>query len=525
MLRISNLKIPADRELTDDVLKAAVEKAIRSSGVKNIKTVRRSIDARDRSRVMYIMTLDFDIYKEKRFLKHKNISLPQDKKYVLPECADKDIVPVIAGFGPAGMFCGLALAEMGLRPIILERGKCVEERQKDIDIFWSGGKFDPKSNVQFGEGGAGTFSDGKLTTGINDPRCGYILERFVEFGAPECIKYLAKPHIGTDNLVNVVRNIRKHIEKLGGKVLFEHKLTDIVMENGRPAAVKAVTPSGETEIKCGAAVLAIGHSARDTFEMLHDKGFEMQQKAFAMGVRIEHRQDTINKAQYGEFAKYLPAADYKLFVHLPDGRGVYSFCMCPGGTVVAAASEEGRLVTNGMSYFARDGENANSALLVSVQPEDFGGGHPLDGVKLQRELEERAFRAGGGNYNAPVQTVGDLLNDRPSEKLGNVQPSYRPGFKLSDMREIFPDFIYGPLKEGIREMDKKLKGFADENAVVTAVESRSSSPVRIIRNTETKQSPGYPGVYPCGEGCGYAGGIMSAAADGLRIAEAIAGRK
>ena len=522
MLRISNIKISAEYELTDEVLKAAVEKSLRANGVKNIKIVRQSVDARNKSRVVHMLTLDFDIYKEKRFLKHKNISIPKNDMYEPKTCANKEFRPLVAGFGPAGMFCALALAEMGMKPVVIERGKCVEDRQKDVETFWKSGKLDTSSNVQFGEGGAGTFSDGKLTTGINDIRCAYILKRFVEFGAPERIEYLAKPHIGTDNLVNVVRNIRKRIEELGGRVMFSHRLKDIGLKNNRLEYALAESPDGEIRIDCDALVLAVGHSARDTFEMLKSKNFAMERKPFAMGVRIEHRQEDIDRAQYGDFAKYLPAADYKLTAHLENGRTAYSFCMCPGGVVAAAASEEGGVVTNGMSYFARDGENANAALLVNVAPEDVEGDDVLGGVYLQRELEKRAFEAGGSDYAAPVQKVGDLLEDRASEALGRVKPTYSPNVRPSDMRLVFPDFIYESLKEGILAMDKKLKGFADADAVVTAVESRSSSPVRIIRDKESFESLMYRGIYPCGEGCGYAGGIMSAAADGLKIAEKIA---
>ena len=522
MLRISNIKISAEYELTDEVLKAAVEKSLRANGVKNIKIVRQSVDARDKSRVVHMLTLDFDIYKEKRFLRHKHISIPKNDMYEPKTCANKEFRPLVAGFGPAGMFCALALAEMGMKPVVIERGKCVEDRQKDVETFWKSGKLDTSSNVQFGEGGAGTFSDGKLTTGINDIRCAYILKRFVEFGAPERIEYLAKPHIGTDNLVNVVRNIRKRIEELGGRVMFSHRLKDIGLKNNRLEYALAESPDGEIRIDCDALVLAVGHSARDTFEMLKSKNFAMERKPFAMGVRIEHRQEDIDRAQYGDFAKYLPAADYKLTAHLENGRTAYSFCMCPGGVVAAAASEEGGVVTNGMSYFARDGENANAALLVNVAPEDVEGDDVLGGVYLQRELEKRAFEAGGSDYAAPVQKVGDLLEDRASEALGRVKPTYSPNVRPSDMRLVFPDFIYESLKEGILAMDKKLKGFADADAVVTAVESRSSSPVRIIRDKESFESLMYRGIYPCGEGCGYAGGIMSAAADGLKIAEKIA---
>ena len=522
MLRISNIKIPVTQALTEDVLKAAVEKKLRTKGVKNIGIVKQSTDARDKSRVMYMLTLDFDVYKENRFLKLKNISVPENEEYVLPECANKAFRPLVVGFGPAGMFCALALAEMGMKPTVIERGKCVEERQKDVEEFWKSGKLDTSSNVQFGEGGAGTFSDGKLTTGINDIRCAYILKRFVEFGAPERIKYLAKPHIGTDNLVGAVKNIRERIKELGGEVLFGHRLTDIHMENNRPAYAVVDSPEGEKHIDCDALVLAVGHSARDTFEMLKNKGFAMERKPFAMGVRIEHRQEDINRAQYGNFAKYLPAADYKLTAHLENGRTAYSFCMCPGGVVVAAASEEGRVVTNGMSYFARDGKNANAALLVNVAPEDIEGDDVLGGVYLQRELEKRAFEAGGGDYSAPAQKVGDLLEDKASIDFGRVEPTYAPAVKPSDMRLVFPDFIYESLKSGILAMDKKLEGFADADAVVTAVESRSSSPVRILREKDSLESLNFKGIYPCGEGCGYAGGIMSAAADGLKAAEKIA---
>ena len=522
MLRISNIKIPVTQELTEAALKAAIEKSLRAKGVKNISIVKQSVDARDKSRVVYMLTLDFDVYREERFLKYKNISMPKNEVYELPECADKNLRPLVVGFGPAGMFCALALAEMGMKPVVIERGKCVEQRQKDVDTFWKSGKLDVSSNVQFGEGGAGTFSDGKLTTGINDIRCAYILKRFVDFGAPERIKYLAKPHIGTDNLVNAVRNIRNYIISLGGKVLFSHKLTDIHIENNRLSYALVQSPDGEKRIYCDALVLAVGHSARDTFEMLKAKNFAMERKPFAMGVRIEHKQEDIDRAQYGEFAEYLPAADYKLTAHLENGRTAYSFCMCPGGVVAAAASEEGGVVTNGMSYFARDGENANAALLVNVAPEDIEGDDVLGGVYLQRELEKRAFEAGGSDYTAPAQKVGDLLNDRASAGFGRVVPTYAPAVKPSDMRLIFPDFIYSSLKDGIKAMDKKLKGFADENAVVTAVESRSSSPVRILRDKESLESLMYKGIYPCGEGCGYAGGIMSAAADGLKTAEKIA---
>ena len=518
MLRITNIKIPACEIVTADGLKKAIEKALKCSGVKNIKIIRQAIDARDKSRVNHILTLDFEITGEKRFLRHKNISRPTREKYALPSPVRTHIRPVIVGFGPAGMFCALVLAEAGLKPVVIERGRCVEKRQTDIENFHKNGILDPSSNVQFGEGGAGTFSDGKLTTGINDIRCSYVLKRFVEFGAPQSITYLAKPHIGTDNLINIVKNIRERIIAKGGSVLFEHKLTYI---DTKKEEITVTTANGEIKLPYTDLVLAIGHSARDTFEMLLKTNFKMEQKAFSVGVRIEHSQAAINNACYGDFAKYLPAADYKLFTHLENGRGVYTFCMCPGGVVTAAASEDGGVVTNGMSYYARDKENANSALLVGITPEDFEDTHPLAGVKLQRQLEQKAFEAGGKNYSAPAQTVGDLLNDRPSEKFGSVRPSYRPSPTPSDMRKVFPEYIYTSIKQGILAFDKKLKGFADENAVVTAVESRSSSPVRILRDKDSLESLNFKNIYPCGEGCGYAGGIMSAAVDGIKAAEKI----
>lgn len=523
MIRLSNIKISVDITPTSELLKAKAERILKSK-INGIRIAKKSIDARDKSNVHYIFAIDIDIKNENKYLKYKNVSKTPVYKYIIPT-SELSKRPVIVGFGPAGMFAGLILAYSNAKPIILERGYCVEKRQRAIDKFHLTGVLDTKSNVQFGEGGAGTFSDGKLTTGISDERCRYVLEKLVEFGAPEEILYLAKPHIGTDILINVVRNIRNEIIKFGGEVLFEHKMTDIIINNNK---VKTVVAENNTETKyfdTDNVILAIGHSARDTFEKLNSLNIQMIQKPFAMGVRIEHSQSRINNAQYGKFSKFLPAADYKLTAHLPNGRSAYTFCMCPGGVVVAAASEENMVCTNGMSYHSRNGENANSALLIGIQPEDFGSDDALAGMYLQRELERRAFIAGGSNYNAPVQTVGDLLQGQKTTELGSVKSTYKPDVTPSNFKEIFPEFMYESFQLAIRAMDKKIKGFADSDAVMTAVESRSSSPIRILRNKEDFNSVNIKGLIPCGEGCGYAGGIMSAAVDGIKCAEAILNNK
>lgn len=519
MIRISELKIPVGAG--DEALEKKLARALHISVAElpPYRIFKRSLDARKKENIHYVYVVDVEWKNESRFLqknKDKHITKAPDLAYHLPQGGRlPEKRPIVVGFGPAGIFAGLLLAEMGLRPLILERGGDVESRQKAVEQFWETGRLDAENNVQFGEGGAGTFSDGKLTTRIKDPRCRKVLEELAAAGAPQEILYDAKPHIGTDLLRGVVKNMREKIKSLGGEVRFFAKADGFLWQGD---AVCGVRLAGGEVIETEDVVLALGHSARDTFALLHDENFALEQKPFAMGVRIEHPQRMIDAAQYGEAAG-LPAADYRLTHTTQKGRGVYTFCMCPGGYVVAAASEAGRLAINGMSEYARDGENANSALLVQIFPEDFGSGHPLAGVALQRELEEKAFRAGGGDYTAPMQTVGSFLGGEISQR--EVRPSYRPGVRECDLDEIFPPFLTEALREAIPAMGKKLKGFDRPDAILTAVESRSSSPIRILRD-ESGMSLRHSGIYPAGEGAGYAGGIVSAAVDGIYIAEKIA---
>lgn len=522
MLILSGIKYRVSEPFSEERLRLLAAKKLREAPerLKDFHITKKSVDARDKNDVFYVFSVAFGIENEHKYLGIKNVSVQKPYSFSVPK-ASSGLSPVVVGFGPAGMFAALILAKAGLRPTVIERGRCVERRKRDVELFHKTGVLDTGSNVQFGEGGAGTFSDGKLTTGKNDPLIKTVFEELVSAGAPREILYLAKPHIGTDNLINVVKNIRSSITELGGSVLFEHLLSDIHIKKGSLCGITCDTPEGKRYIDCDRLILAPGHSARDTFELFARKNAAMEQKPFAMGVRIEHSQDAINTAMYGRFAKYLPPADYKLVAHLPGGRSIYTFCMCPGGYVMGAASEKYGVVTNGMSYFSRSGKNANAALLVGLSPEDFGSDDPLAGAAFQRELEHRAFMSGGGDYSAPVQLVGDMLLDRASTSCGRIEPTYKPGIKMTDMREVFPDYMYEALREGITELDKRLKGFADPEAPLTAVESRSSSPVRILRHRDSMESLSFKGVYPCGEGCGYAGGIVSAAADGIRCALAL----
>ncbi len=519
MIRIRDISLPPEHNPHQLGYEAAQLLGLSNSKIRQVKIVRRSVDARKKPDVRVIYTIDVAVDgNEKRILKLsscKRAQLAPTSFYKVPK-TDKQMEkrPVVIGFGPAGMFAALILANAGLKPLVLERGEDAASRNAKVEHFFATGELDPRSNVQFGEGGAGTFSDGKLNTGVNNPRIGWVLSQFVRFGARENVLYDAKPHVGTDVLLTVVQNLRARVIRLGGEVRFNTQVTGLVMEGDRLTGVK--TAEGEI-IDCGAAVLAIGHSARDTFEMLDASGIPMEPKAFAMGVRIEHRQETIDAAQYGMVSPALPPADYKLVQHLEDGS-VYTFCMCPGGYVVAAASEEGRVVTNGMSDADRDGDNANAALLVTVNPEEFPYGGTLGGMHWQRELEEKAFQA-SGSYRAPAQTLGDFLAGRASTAPGKVQPTYRPGVHWCNLYEVLPEKISRCLAQALPKLDGSLAGFANPDAVLTAPETRSSSPVRILRD-DTRQSR-IRGLYPCGEGAGYAGGIMSAAIDGMMTAEAI----
>lgn len=517
-LRISGINVPI-KYSNDDVIKAVSKKiGAPKSMILKCEISKKAIDARKKDDIKYVLSVDIGV-KEHTEIKDKNAKPINDLEYSVKKCKPSKTPPIVIGFGPAGMFSALILAQAGLNPIVLERGSSVEDRQKEVEEFWKNRNLKTSSNVQFGEGGAGTFSDGKLNTGTKDIRIKKVLTEFVKAGAPKEILYESKPHIGTDKLPKVVKNIREQIKALGGQVLFNTVMTDITVENDKIVAIKAMQNGKEISFDCEKLILATGHSARDSFKMLHEKKVAMEAKAFSVGVRIEHKAENINKSQYGKFYNQLPTADYKLAVHLLNGRGVYTFCMCPGGTVVGATSVENSVVTNGMSEYARDAVNSNSAVLVGVTPSDFGTG-VLDGMKFQEELEQKAFIVAGSNYNAPAQRLEDFIKGRTTRSFGTVKPSYQPGVTACDLNKLFPKYISESLKLGINEMGRRLNGFAIGDAVLTAPETRSSSPVRILRG-ENLQSLNVKGLYPCGEGAGFAGGITSAAVDGIKCAEQI----
>lgn len=497
---INDLRLPFRH--TEEQLVHKIKQKSRCKSLFSYRIRKKSIDARNKSNILYVYSIE--IFPKKEDYIEKKLFLDEIKEI------SAKTRPVIAGTGPAGLFCGLYLAKAGLRPVLLERGKEVSLRAEDVEIFKTDRVLNEESNIQFGEGGAGTFSDGKLNTGISGTVAKEVLEVFARFGAGEEITYVAKPHIGTDVLRDVVKNIRNEIISLGGEFRFNAKMCDFDAGGGKISKVCA-----DIDIETECLVLAIGHSARDTFALLEQKAVIMEPKPFSVGVRIEHPQRLIGESQYGRDYKELPAADYKLSEHLENRRGVYTFCMCPGGYVVGATSEKNKVVTNGMSYRARDGINANSALLVSVTPDDFKGG-VLSGIEFQREIEKRAFYEGGENYDAPCQLLGDFMKNRTSLNFGDVNPTCFPGVKKADLTKVLPDFVCEGLKLAIPQMAKKIKGFDICDAVLTAPETRSSSPVRILRDENFESS--IKGLYPAGEGAGYAGGITSSAADGIKIA-------
>lgn len=521
MILVRNLRLEIGDSVEKLKKKAAKELRVSEADILSLKLTKRSLDARKKSDLHYTCAVAVTVNGSEESViaraRSKNVCPYEEFVYKIPQVKSEKR-PVIVGFGPAGMFAALVLSMAGLRPIVLERGSDAQTRAEKVETFRSGGKLDTECNVQFGEGGAGTFSDGKLNTGIKDKRIGFMLKTFVEHGAPERILYDAKPHIGTDILINVVQSIRRSVIENGGEVRFNHKLTKLLINGNKLCGVEVEAEGERYTMDCDDLILAIGHSSRDTFEMLNKLGVPMVPKDFSMGVRIEHKQRDINIAQYGADIAELPAADYSLNVHLPDGTSAYTFCMCPGGEVIAAASEAGGVCTNGMSRSRRDGENANAALLVTLHAEDFPYEGVLGGMYWQREIEKKAYSL-GNDYKAPAQTVGDFLNHKPTTGQGSVTPSYRPGVRYCDLHEVLPERITSVMENALPELGKKLHGFDNPEAVMTAPETRSSSPVRILRS-ENRMSE-IRGLYPCGEGAGYAGGITSAAVDGMKCAESV----
>ena len=526
MLRLTEIKLPLDHG--ENALRQAILKrlALKAADLRSFSIFRRGYDARKSHEIALVYTVDVDVENEaavlKRAHKDRHVGPTPDLTYHFSAHAaeNQPTRPVVIGLGPCGLFAGLVLAQMGFRPIILERGKIVRERTVDTFAFWRKRELNTDSNVQFGEGGAGTFSDGKLHSGVKDPvRSRKVLEEFVKAGAPEEILFVSKPHIGTFRLVSMVENMRATIQALGGEIRFKTKVTDLDLDADH--RVRGVTLDNGEHIATDHVVLAVGHSARETFSMLYDRGVFIEAKPFSIGVRIEHPQSIIDKARFGKHAgnPLLGAADYKLVHHASNGRDVYSFCMCPGGTVVAATSEAGRVVTNGMSQYSRAERNANSGIVVGITPEDYPG-HPLAGIEFQRRWEERAYAAGGSTYSAPGQRVGDFLAGKPTTAFGDVTSSYRPGVHPTDLSQCLPDFAVAAIREALPVFAKQIPGYAMDDAVMTAVESRTSAPIRIKRD-ESFQSLNTPGLFPAGEGAGYAGGILSAGIDGIKVAEAV----
>jgi uncharacterized protein len=536
MLRLTDIKLPLDHR--PDALDAAVcaRLGIGKDALRGCTVFRRGHDARKRGAIMLIYTLDVDVADEAALLQrhagdaHVKPTPDTHYRFVAHAPDPAGPRPVVIGFGPCGLFAGLLLAQMGFRPIILDRGKAVRERTRDTWDLWRKRNLHPESNVQFGEGGAGTFSDGKLYSQIRDPKHHgrKVLTEFVKAGAPEEILYVSKPHIGTFRLVSMVENMRQTIQSLGGEIRFSSRVDELLIETGADGErhVRGLTLADGSQLRTDHVVLAIGHSARDTFENLHAAGVHLEPKPFSIGFRIEHPQSVIDRARFGAQAGHplLGAADYKLVHHGRHGRSVYSFCMCPGGTVVAATSEPGRVVTNGMSQYSRNERNANAAIVCDITPADYAayGDGPLAGIALQRHWESRAYEMGGGDYSAPAQRVGDFLAGKPSRVLGDVLPSYQPGVQLTDLASALPDFAIDAIREALPAFERQLRGYAMPDAVLTGVETRTSSPLRITRNDEDLQSINTRGLYPAGEGAGYAGGILSAAVDGIRVAEAVA---
>lgn len=525
MIQIGNIKLSLECDEKKLYSRASRILGIAPREIKSLRIAKKAVDARDKRDVHFVFSVEVEVSGDetkilKRVSRRDVTAKPEAEKATAAAPRIPEKRPVVVGAGPAGLFAALTLARFGARPILIERGEAVEERAKSIDALRRGGRLNTESNVQFGEGGAGTFSDGKLNSGTHDKRRFDVFSTFVKHGAPGEIMYIRNPHIGSDNLPKVVSGIREEIKSLGGDVFFNTRLCDICTKDGAVSSVICKTADGEISFETDRLILAVGHSARDIFELLYNMGVTLTQKPFAMGVRIEHLQRDIDKCRYGEFAGHaaLGAADYKLSNRLLNGRCAYTFCMCPGGEVINAASEDGGVVTNGMSLYARNMENANSALLVNVAPEDFGGEHPLAGVYMQREIERAAFKLAGSDYSAPAQTVESFLTGKKTG-FGKVKPSFLPGVCERDIAELFPEYITETLKVGIKQFSRSISAFADGEAVLTAPETRSSSPVRIMRDEKCVSS--LRGLYPCGEGAGYAGGILSSAVDGIRVAEAV----